>query len=66
MATHEFVYQTFVIYIFIKSLVFLPLVWIAFLFWWSERKGTSMAGDSTTSQESSIPEHLPATELLVQ
>jgi hypothetical protein len=38
MTTHDFVYQTFVIYLFIKSLVFAPLIWLAFMYWWSERQ----------------------------
>jgi hypothetical protein len=38
MTTHDFVYQTFVIYLFIKSLVFAPLLWLAFMYWWSGRQ----------------------------
>lgn len=37
MTTQDLVLKTFIVYIFIKALIFLPLAWIAFLGWWSER-----------------------------
>lgn len=41
MTTHDYVLKTFIVYLFIKALIFLPLVWAAFLFWWSERRERS-------------------------
>jgi hypothetical protein len=38
MTTHEFVYQTFVIYIFVKALVLAPLLWLTVLHHLNERK----------------------------
>jgi hypothetical protein len=38
MSTHEFVYQTFIIYIFVKALILAPLGWMTFMYWWSERR----------------------------
>jgi hypothetical protein len=32
MSTHDFVYQTFIIYIFLKASVLLPLAWVAFVY----------------------------------
>lgn len=66
MTTHDFVYQTFVIYIFIKSLVFFPLVWIAFLYWWSERKSQAADTAPTSNLEASLPQPLLASEPLPQ
>jgi len=65
MSTHDFVYQTFVIYIFIKSLVFFPLLWVGFLFWHSERKN-NRAADTTSPREASLLEPLPTTEPALQ
>ena len=45
MTTHEFVYQTFIVYLFIKALVFAPLAWMAFMFWWSERNKQLPSGE---------------------
>jgi len=39
MTTQEYVLKTFIVYIFIKMLVFAPVAWIAFVNWWSERNG---------------------------
>lgn len=66
MTTHDFVYQTFVIYIFIKSLVFFPLLWIAFMFWWSERKSPAAGASTTPNLEASLPQPLLASEPLAQ
>jgi len=46
MSTHEFVYQTFIIYIFVKALIFAPLAWITFMYWWVERRNTQSADKS--------------------
>lgn len=37
MTTQDLVLKTFIVYIFIKMLIFAPLAWMAFLSWWSER-----------------------------
>lgn len=46
MATHDFVYQTFVLYIFIKALVLAPLAWITFMYRWNERKNSQASSAS--------------------
>lgn len=66
MTTHDFVYQTFLIYIFIKSLVFFPLVWVAFLYWWAEKKNLQAPNQQHISRESEQHESLPVLELLPQ
>lgn|GEM_PF-3040190 len=68
MNTHDFVYQTFVIYLFIKSLVFFPLLWVGFLFWRSERKVNRAVVDTETTRarEASLLESLPTTEPVLQ
>jgi hypothetical protein len=66
MSTHDFVYQTFLIYIFIKSLVFFPLVWVACVYWWSERSSRTAAAKADSNQEAQQPAGLPALELLPQ
>jgi hypothetical protein len=66
MATHDFVYQTFVIYIFLKSLVFFPLVWIACVFWWSERKSRAADTSTTSNLEASLPQQMLTSEPLAQ
>jgi hypothetical protein len=66
MTTHDFVYQTFLIYIFIKSLVFFPLVWVAFLYWWAEKKNVQGAQEQKLTKEAEQYESLPALELLPQ
>jgi hypothetical protein len=45
MTTHDFVYQTFVVYVFIKALVFAPLGWMTFMFWLSERNKQISSGE---------------------
>lgn len=45
MTTHEFVYQTFVIYVFVKALILAPLAWMTFMFWWSERSKSLPSGE---------------------
>ena len=50
MATHDFVYQTFVLYIFIKALVLAPLGWITFIYRCNERK--SRQGSATPERYS--------------
>lgn len=42
MTTHAFVLKTFIAYLFVKALIFLPLAWAAFMFWWSERAEKSL------------------------
>jgi hypothetical protein len=37
MTTQDLVLKTFIVYIFVKMLIFAPLAWMAFLSWWSER-----------------------------
>jgi hypothetical protein len=66
MSTHEFVYQTFLIYLFIKSLVFFPLVWIACVFWWSERKENAPDLKHTTADQPQLSPALTAIEPLLQ
>jgi len=68
MNTHDFVYQTFVIYLFIKSLIFFPLLWVGFLFWRSERKARRAVVDTETTRarESALLETLPTTEPVLQ
>lgn len=43
MSTQEYVLKTFLIYIFVKALVFMPLAWIAFLAWWNDRHEETVA-----------------------
>lgn len=68
MNTQDFVYQTFVIYVFIKSLVFFPLLWVGFLFWYSERKksGANVTEQATSAREALLHEPLPTTEPVLQ
>jgi hypothetical protein len=37
MATQDYILKTFIVYLFVKALVFFPLAWMAFLVWWNER-----------------------------
>ncbi len=37
MTTQDYVLKTFIVYIFIKMLVFAPVAWMAFLSWYSDR-----------------------------
>ena len=39
--THAFVLKTFIVYLFIKAMFFLPLAWAAFMFWWNDGKEES-------------------------
>jgi hypothetical protein len=41
MSTHDFVLQTFIIYLFVKALIFLPLAWIATVMWWADRSSAT-------------------------
>jgi hypothetical protein len=41
MSTHDFVYQTFILYIFVKALILAPLGWMAFMYWWSQRNNSA-------------------------
>jgi hypothetical protein len=66
MSTNDFVYQTFLIYIFIKSLVFFPLVWVACVYRWSERSKSTVSTKADSNQEAQQPAGLPALELLPQ
>ena len=43
MTTQDLVLKTFIVYIFVKMLIFAPLAWMAFLSWWSERNETLSA-----------------------
>jgi hypothetical protein len=49
MSTHEFVYQTFIIYIFIKSLIFAPLIWMGCVLWWGERRSKALENGADNS-----------------
>jgi hypothetical protein len=48
MATQDYILKTFIVYIFVKALIFLPLAWMAFLVWWNERteSGTSSPSEA--------------------
>ena len=35
--THELVLKTFIVYITLKAMIFLPLAWAAAVFWWNDR-----------------------------
>lgn len=37
MTTQDYILKTFIVYIFVKALIFLPAAWMAFLVWWNER-----------------------------
>jgi hypothetical protein len=37
MTTQDYVLKIFIVYIFIKMLVFAPVAWMAFLSWYSDR-----------------------------
>jgi hypothetical protein len=64
MSTHQFVYETFVIYLFVKSLVFAPLLWLAFMYWWSKRQIPSEPSNTTLNDQVLIQPHLlPDAEL---
>lgn len=55
MFTHDFVLRTFIVYITVKALIFLPLTWAAVVFWWADRK-TSASTDTVAA----TPERAPA------
>ncbi len=38
--THAFILKTFIAYLFIKAMIFLPLAWASAVFWWNDRKGS--------------------------
>ena len=46
MAMQDYILKTFIVYIFVKALVFFPLAWMAFLVWWNERSETQAASAS--------------------
>ena len=50
MTTHQFVYQTFVLYICLKAAILLPLAWFTFLVRRAERKIESQSLASTAPQ----------------
>ena len=58
MSTHQFVYETFVIYLFVKSLVFAPLLWFAFMYRWSKRQIHSEPTNTTLNDQVLIQQHL--------
>jgi len=66
MSTYEFVYQTFLVYIFLKSLIFFPLLWVACVYWWSERSKSAETTKPELNPEAPQPSHLPGFELLPQ
>jgi hypothetical protein len=66
MSTHEFVYQTFLIYLLIKSLVFFPLVWIACVYWWSERKQNAPVSEHSKADQEQLAPGLTAIAPLLQ
>lgn len=39
--THAFILKTFIAYLFIKAMIFLPLAWASAVFWWNDSEGTS-------------------------
>lgn len=46
MTTHDFVYQTFIIYICLKAAILLPLCWFTYLVRRAEKQGISLFGGS--------------------
>lgn len=38
MTLHDQLVRIFVVYLFVKALIFLPLTWVAICLWWNERK----------------------------
>jgi hypothetical protein len=46
MSAHDYIYQTFIIYLFIKAMIFLPLAWVAVLFWWSDQAPSDQSASS--------------------
>lgn len=65
MTTHDFVYQTFVLYIFLKSLIFFPLVWVACVLWWAERKKNAIQTVPSTEGQPELAPPLSAAEPLL-
>lgn len=57
METQEMVYQIFVVYIFIKTLFFAPLLWITFCIRLKERRQESLAVAMPTSLTTNQKEH---------
>jgi hypothetical protein len=51
MATQDYVLKTFIVYIFIKALIFMPLAWMAFVVWWNERSEKSLAPELLAAAE---------------
>ena len=49
--THDFVVKTFIVYITLKAMIFLPLAWAAAVFWWNDKniEGAQASLDSAPS-----------------
>ncbi len=52
--THAVILKTFIVYLFIKAMFFLPLAWAAFMFWWNDRKGVSEPQLELSEQPSAV------------
>jgi hypothetical protein len=51
MFTHDFVLRTFIVYITVKALIFLPLTWAAVVYWWADRKTSTATGPAVATPE---------------
>lgn len=51
MATHDMVYQIFIVYIFLKALFFAPLLWFAFCVKMKERRESSLSHNANLSAQ---------------
>ena len=51
MFTHDFVLRTFIVYITVKALIFLPLTWAAIVYWWADRKTSTATGAGFATPE---------------
>lgn len=64
MSAHQFVYDIFVIYLFVKSLVFAPLLWFALMYRRSKRQIPSEPTNTTLHSQVLIQQQLlPDAEL---
>lgn len=52
--THAVILKTFIVYLFLKAMFFLPLAWAAFVFWWNDRKGVSEPTAELVEQASAV------------
>ena len=44
MSLHDQLVRIFVVYLFVKAMIFLPLTWVALCLWWQERKQPKATG----------------------